>query len=190
MASIKKWWSNQWAKNLVFFGILSLLFFTDLGTWISIQFTKLTLDEPAYIEFSPEAESLYQYDIRMVDAQDSETALRQFEGEFVFLNMWASWCVPCMAEFTGLKDLQSAVPGLRMVVLNIEEAAPFEQYMQKNKYDLPFYRVVTPLPHGLTAPALPASYIIDEEGRVVYHYLGAADWSDPMVISRLKALMH
>jgi thiol-disulfide isomerase/thioredoxin len=187
--SIKTWWAKPWAKNLVFFGILSLLYFTPIGEWISVEYTQHSLSGPGFIEVKEPSGSLYRYHIAMEDASGDTFALSSFEGKTVFLNLWASWCTPCLAEFEGLTSLHQQVPGLEMAVLNLESHEDFMRYMNRSSLDLPFYRLISPLPKELTAPALPCTYVIDAQGRVVYQYNGAALWDDPYAVSQLKNLI-
>ena len=187
--SIREWWAKPWAKNLVFFGILGTLFFTDIGTWITVKYTAWSLDEPSYIEAGKASESLYRFDIELTDIHGQQVRLADYEGNVVFLNLWASWCVPCLAEFQGLVELQQALPELEMIVMNVERDAEFVDFVKDTKYDLPFWRVISPLPGLLTPQAIPASYILDAQGQVIYQFIGAADWGDPMVVAQIQKLM-
>lgn len=188
--SLRTWWKKQWAKNLVFFGIMSLFFFTDLPQWITVQYMRLTLPTPETITPQPtSSNSVYGYDIVLTDINGERVKLHNFKGKHVFLSLWASWCVPCIAEFSSLEELEGLIPELSLVVANIEDQRAFDKYVQKSDHDLPFYRISSPMPADLSAPSIPASYILNEEGQVIYRHFGAVDWSDPSVVSKLKALI-
>lgn len=186
---IREWWSKPWVKNTTFFGILAILFLTDVGKWIQVEVTRWRLDAPEYITASAQTNSIYRYDVQLIDADGERVSLSSFNGKPVFLNLWASWCVPCLAEFEGLEELRSAMPEFTFVTMNIEAQPAFERYLEKTSVDLPFYRAATPLPGELTPDAIPASYVLDEEGNVIYSFTGAADWSNPKVVEQLRKLL-
>ncbi|MEQ9186144.1 MAG: TlpA disulfide reductase family protein [Cryomorphaceae bacterium] len=186
---IRAWWSKTWAKNLVFFGILSIFFFTDIGKWVQIEFTRFRLDAPEYISSGSVTESLYRYDIRIQDVDGNIQPLAAYKGQPVFINMWASWCVPCIAEFPGLEKLKEQLFELEFVALNIEQAEVFQRFVTSTEVELPYYRVTSPLPSELTPNAIPASYILNAEGQVIYAFTGAADWSNPKVAEQIRKLI-
>jgi len=187
--TIREWWGKSWAKNLVFFGIMSLLFFTEIGTWVQVEFTRWRLDAPQYIESKAPSQTLYRYDIRIEDVNGEVQSLSEFKGKPVFLNMWASWCVPCIAELPSLEDLQASLPELTFVFLNFESKEVFDRFVASSKFEVPYYRVTTPLPGELTPKAIPASYILDADGQVIYQFTGAADWANPKVAEQIKKLL-
>ena len=46
-------------------------------------------------------------------------ALAAFKGHYVLLNLWATWCAPCVAELPSLAKLQAAVPGLTVLAVDV-----------------------------------------------------------------------
>jgi len=187
--NVKEWWSKPRSKNLVFLVILVILFFSPVGRWIQTKYTQWQLDEPLVVRAENPSETLYRYEIRLTNIQGEELLLSDLQGKPVFLNMWASWCMPCRAEFPGLEKLQAELPELQMVVLNIEKEEPFQTFVSSSELELPFYRASGALPKELTPRAIPASYLIDAQGKIVYEYLGAADWGAEEVVEQIKALV-
>ena len=65
----------------------------------------------------------------------------------------------------------------------------FDQYMSETPYELDFYKQGSKTPSQLEHSAIPASFLLDKEGRIVYQHFGAADWGDDEVVSEIRALI-
>jgi thiol-disulfide isomerase/thioredoxin len=126
------------------------------------------------------------------DALGGKVHLADFRGKVVVLNFWASWCPPCVAEMPTLDQLQANFGAADLAVIaisldreGIKKAAPF--YRNTGIRNLKLYTDrLGDLFHELEGAALPTTFILDREGRVVAVYVGQADWSGPSVRNMLK----
>lgn len=110
--------------------------------------------------------------------------LADFRGRAVLLNLWASWCLPCIEEMPALSRLQRDLGGPDFVVLAVSLDLQPEQgrdWLDTHKIEnLPFhYDQKGRLYDALKAPGLPLSVFIDKEGREVGRIAGAVPWDDP-----------
>lgn len=119
--------------------------------------------------------------------------LQDLRGQVVLLNVWATWCLPCVYEMPSLDRLAAAAaPGLAVVALSIDRAgaaavAPFAA--AHGLTHLPLYldpqQRLGSLTAGRSYPevlplwSLPISYVIDRDGRVVGYLPGVVDWDSP-----------
>jgi thiol-disulfide isomerase/thioredoxin len=105
------------------------------------------------------------------------------------LNLWATWCAPCVAELPALVRLQARVPGLRVVAINTDrkgiDAAAF---LQANRA-----RALTPyrdsdvvMLKSFKAFGLPLTVLIDPEGKIIARAEGPAEWDDPEAVKYFK----
>lgn len=98
-------------------------------------------------------------------------------GRVVLVNLWASWCAPCRAEMPALDSLQQRVAGDDVVFLSINEdakASDARTFMTTRKFAFP---VALGGPHQhekFGALGLPATILIDREGREVRRWMGYA----------------
>jgi thiol-disulfide isomerase/thioredoxin len=117
------------------------------------------------------------------DAQGQQRSLSQWRGQVVLLNLWATWCGPCKSEMPSLATLQRRFGSndFEVVAVSVDKggtkvAAPF---LEENKAtELRLY--VDPSAKSiemLTALGLPASVLIDREGKEIGRLLGPADWT-------------
>src|SRR6185312_5826685 len=57
--------------------------------------------------------------VSFVDAKGGKHSLADYKGHYVLLNLWATWCAPCVAELPALTKLKATVPGLAVVAVDV-----------------------------------------------------------------------
>ena len=103
------------------------------------------------------------------------TALADYRGRPVVVNLWATWCPPCRREMPVLARAQAAYPGVSFVLVNQgEDLATIQAYLDEAGLDL---QHVLRDPHSRTmaetgARALPTTLFFDASGRLVDTHLG------------------
>ncbi|WP_282607445.1 TlpA disulfide reductase family protein [Pelagibius sp. Alg239-R121] len=125
------------------------------------------------------------------DASEGRTTLRDFKGEVVLVNFWATWCAPCVAEMPALNRLQAelAPQGFRIVAISqdrrgLDIVKPFYE-----KLDLDAMGIYLD-PKGTASRqfevrGLPTSLLVDRRNRIIGILQGPAEWDSP----EAKALM-
>jgi thiol-disulfide isomerase/thioredoxin len=120
--------------------------------------------------------------------------LEDFRGGFILVNLWATWCGPCVREMPSLDRAQAKL-GDRLRILAISEDKRGEKVVG------PFLTKLAPahLAVFLDAPnaasrafnrrVLPTSYLIDRSGRIVASLEGSVEWDSPRVIAALEAYL-
>jgi thiol-disulfide isomerase/thioredoxin len=133
-------------------------------------------------------------DLAFEDGSGAPKKLSDFRGKTVLLNLWATWCVPCVAEMPALDRLaQRVTPGIAVVALSSDRggAAAVERfYRERQIAHLP----VALDPGGAGARALgargiPTTLIIGADGRERARLEGAADWGSPAAIAAIRRLV-
>ena len=113
------------------------------------------------------------------DLDGKPISLDQTKGKIVLLNFWATWCGPCRAEVPDLIELQSKYKDkLTIIALATDEDEPDEvkKFAQKHGINYRIGMATDPLRAKYGGiPALPTSFIIDPEGRVVQKHIGLND---------------
>ncbi|HYL23584.1 MAG TPA: TlpA disulfide reductase family protein [Burkholderiales bacterium] len=131
-------------------------------------------------------------ELRFNDAQGREHSLADFRGKVVLLNIWATWCEPCREEMPALDRLEAKLGGERFQVLALsvdQQGAAIARkfYAQVGIKVLPLY--IDPTAKAaftVDAAGLPASLLIDRQGREIGRHLGAVKWDDAEVVERLR----
>jgi thiol-disulfide isomerase/thioredoxin len=122
-----------------------------------------------------------------------KVSLTQFRGRIVVLNLWATWCTPCVAELPALARLQAAL-GEKFAVVAVDlenlDAATVTEFLERhNAGSLGVYiDRERNMMRAYTAFALPLTAIIDPEGREIARSLGPQEWDHPDAVAYLRSL--
>jgi len=130
-----------------------------------------------------------------IDGDGEARTLRHWRGKMLLVNIWATWCAPCKEEMPALSRLQAKRGGEDFAVLPIsvdrggldKPRAFLEQIGADN---LPLLLEQSGrLNVKLDVLGLPATLIVDAQGREVARMIGPAEWDAPQAITRLEELM-
>ena len=143
----------------------------------------------------PNAHSLPLSQVTFENGQGKPMTLADFKGKVVLLNIWATWCPPCVREMPTLDKLQKLLGGKNFAVvpLSVDKGGIFTV---KSFYDdnfighLPIY--VDPTTHALDTLNIlgtPTTILIDKQGKEIARTMGPEDWDQPAVIAQIKRYM-
>ncbi|MEP6746506.1 MAG: TlpA disulfide reductase family protein [Bacteroidota bacterium] len=122
----------------------------------------------------------------------STLSLSDLKGKCVFINFWATWCPPCMAEMGAVNALYNKLKNDSRFVFIIADADnnfPLAlSFMKKNNYNLPVYGIASPVPQNIFTGTLPTTLIIDVDGNIVQKHEGIANYNTGAMLEFLKGL--
>ena len=124
-----------------------------------------------------------------------EASLADFAGKVVVLNLWATWCAPCREEMPGLDRLQAQFADRDVVVLalSVDRAGPerVQQFIDEiDAKRLHVYRdPKAAATRTLKVPGLPATILVDKQGREAGRVLGIAHWDGPAAVAAVEKLL-
>jgi peroxiredoxin len=116
--------------------------------------------------------------------------LGDLQGRPVFINLWATWCNPCVEELPAIGRLYASLQeyGVVFLVVSEENRETVRKFVQQEKLNFPVYVSATRLPAELETSGLPATFILDGAGHVVFKHIGMAQWDAAPVRNFLLAL--
>lgn len=124
------------------------------------------------------------YRFSMIGPQGKKLQFGDYKGDVVFINIWASWCPPCVAEMPTIETLYNNVQdheNIRFVLLSLDEQPEKAVHFMKSKgFDMPYYFPASALPDDFRSQYLPTTYVVSKEGQIVYKKEGIADYSAPV----------
>jgi thiol-disulfide isomerase/thioredoxin len=134
-------------------------------------------------------------EIHFLDGAGKDRTLADFKGKVVVLNLWATWCTPCVAEMPTLERLQQKLGENDAVViaLSIDRGGVDtvrEFFDRVGVKGLPVFVDPTMRAQStLSAFGLPTTIIIDRDGNERGRLLGPAEWDSDRAIELIEAAM-
>lgn len=108
------------------------------------------------------------------------TSLKEFEGKTIFLNFWATWCPPCIAEMPNIQALYEELsnnPEIVFVMLSLDEDhEKARSFLERKELSLPVYFLQGRKPGSYDSSVVPTTYIISPEGNIVIEKRGMAKY--------------
>lgn len=109
--------------------------------------------------------------------------LSELSGEVVFVNFWATWCPPCIAEMPSIEALATSLKGnpevesIRFLLVSLDEdPAIAVEFARRRKLDLPIYFLRSKDRRTFDSTQIPTTYVISKSGEVVYERRGMAKY--------------
>jgi thiol-disulfide isomerase/thioredoxin len=120
-------------------------------------------------------------DAEFLDEEDQPLTSASFRGEPTLVNLWATWCAPCVKELPTLEKLSKQSKSALTVATISQDMAPrasVEAFLEDHKLDIPLYRDPKMAISGaLGAEVLPTTILYDADGKEVWRYVGDLDWT-------------
>lgn len=182
--------------NAIFVALLLVLIFVPEAKAVMMQgLMKVGLFSPdtaALEKKEPPKISENLSDILFKDASGKVIDLGSLKGKVVFLNFWATWCPPCLAEMPAVNKLYTQFKDDKEVVFILVDAdsdfAKAQKYMDRKGYGLPVYVAASGIPDVIFKGALPTTVVFDKMGRISYQESGAANYASDKFIDFVKKL--
>ena len=131
--------------------------------------------------------------VGFADAAGGHHVLTEYKGRYVLLNLWATWCAPCVSELPALARLQGAVPGLKVVAVDVGKDKPADAgaFLKTHKATAlgTYVDNQVTLTRAFGAYGLPVTVLIDPHGNVVARAEGPAAWSDPAAVDYFSSVV-
>ncbi len=188
----KKDWKSSAKRTalewLGIFAVIAILYATGLHTQVlgtlqrGLLFTGLFDAQQTEVDTSNGPYlSASDYDFRMTDPDGNIVQLAQFKGDVLFINNWASWCAPCVAEMPTIKSLYEATQNndnIHFLLISQDESMQkAAQFMEGKDFDMPYYVPATALPQKFRTAYIPSTFVVSSEGQIIFKKEGIADYS-------------
>ena len=113
-----------------------------------------------------------------------------FKEKVVFINFWATWCPPCIAEMPTIEKLyQKFKNRIGFACISNESLEAIRAFKTKKKYSFPMYQIEMEVPDEFEPERIPATFIISGDRKVALKHVGGADWSHEKVINFIEELI-
>lgn len=108
----------------------------------------------------------------------------------LFVNIWATWCPPCVAELPGIEELHEQYgEDVSFILVSNEDPATIKAFAEKHGYnELPFY-YSNSVPSDFSSNSIPTTFILNKKGVVKVDKKGAAKWNSDKTKKLLEQLI-
>ena len=185
------------------FGI-ALIFIPDTKAWVSRGLMNIGLFKPDLERVEPLAGNVSasaeetpafpaQPPVYFADGGGNRIDAANQRGKVVFVNFWATWCPPCIAEMPAIDKLYQQFKDNDNVVFVLADVdgqyEKSKQFMDDRKLNLPVHLPAGQVPEQWLGNAIPTTLILDKQGRIAARHEGMADYSRPEVAEFIRALL-
>ena len=127
-----------------------------------------------------------------LDKNDKEINIKEFNGNLLLLNFWATWCAPCKEEMPSLDRLQvnQNLSNLKIFAINISQESKkkvdsFFEDLNIENFE-PYFDAPTTLAKTFSLRGVPTSILIDKDGKEFARIMGSINFNDKIFINWLK----
>lgn len=119
----------------------------------------------------------------------------QFKGKIIMVNMWATWCPPCVRELPAIERLATKFKAEDFVLLPISIDAEGKQQVQPflSSLGMPNFNSYYDQPQSLgdvfPLDTIPATFILDQQGQLIAFVRSYVDWDDAKAISLIQGFI-
>lgn len=119
--------------------------------------------------------------LQLLDEQGEVHRLSDWGSEVIFLNKWATWCAPCVAELPGIQKLyEEAGRESRFVMVTYDtDFEKARRFKERKGFTFPIYQVYGFEPESFKTPSIPATFIFPQKQPVMYRYVGMRNYDTP-----------
>ncbi len=122
-----------------------------------------------------------EFNMPLITIDGNRTNLREFEGKTIFLNFWATWCPPCIAEMPNIqklyKDFESSEDIVFVMLSLDEDPEKARAFMERKEFSMPVYFLAGRQPGVYNSTVVPTTYVISPEGYIVTEKRGMANYN-------------
>ena len=171
--------------------ILILLLIIGIGIIVLLQTDKPSFKLAGQTRFGKGSRAP---NFRLPDLEGKLVSLADFKGRVVLLNIWATWCAPCVEEMPSMEKLHGELKDEKFVILavSIDEsgADTVRPFMKKHKLSFPaLIDSAGTLKNLYQTTGVPESFIIDKQGRILEEIIGPRDWASPGALQYFRSLI-
>lgn len=181
---------GKWALffDILFYSLIILFLIPATRKKIAPLFIKSTLHPPLNMH-APANNKVGEADYRWpLETPEGESFyLAQEEGKLIFLNFWATWCPPCIAEMPSIQRLYDQYKDrITFILVSSENPETVRNFLNMKGYTFPVYIQRTQSPSIFQTQSIPTTFIISQEGKILVKKKGAAKWDSKKVIKWLE----
>ena len=179
---------KKWAKRPMFSKVTDVLFILFIVAMLTpqgrmaiggfVNNIKSRVSQPELLK-TPLSIPPLAYTMNMLDVNGEPYDAGQLEDKVVFLNLWATWCPPCVGEMPGIQKLYDTYkddPNVEFILLSNESPEIIKSFVNEKDYDFPVFSNKQQLHPIFESQSIPTTFLISKDKKIVVKEVGAMDW--------------
>ena len=166
----------------IFLLILIILYSTGLHTQVAAFTQRIVLSTGIITagELPDDKKIDADYNMQLKSLDDGEVLdFTAYKGKVVFVNFWASWCAPCIAEMPNIQGLYEKIDSedIKFVMISLDKTQyAARNFLKKKEFTFPSYYPVSYLPDVYKSEVIPTTFVISKDGKIVSRKEGMANY--------------
>ena len=198
MNFIKKYIEKQKKKSLwawigdILFAVLIIgLLIPSTRTPIMVFMKKVTMFSPSVSSNDNYGQLTKQdYIWQLKDENGRITKLSDFSNKPLFINLWATWCPPCIAEMPAIDNLQKEYGDrVNFLLVSYEDHTITQSFLKEKGLNTHTFQAISKEPDLLSSNSIPVTFIINKQGQIVVNKTGSSQWDSDSVKKLLDELI-
>lgn len=194
MAEVPK---HYFQKAFLVLGIMAVLYTMLTVKWIQDDYRlKQKIPEIAvtFKNFKAFPEAVYLPRAEFLDIAGKPVKFSDYRGQYLIVNVWATWCAPCITELPSLKKLHDVINAdgsWRVIAISVDQQnnlGKVAEFTSKTRtQDIAnYYDYKSEAQSRLPLTGLPTTYIVSSSGRIVFEVQGGGQWYSQEMIDFLN----
>lgn len=182
--------SKKTMLNILLIAFVVSFFVTPLGYYGKVLLNKIFSFSPTLTEEANRAR-ITDYDWKLKDADWNFFNFEKSKGNVIFINLWASWRLPCAAELQSIQNFYDKYGDkIDFYIITNEERLPVRAFMEEKEFTFPVTYLIIGEKTPINPDEVPSSYLIDKAGNIVIHKeKGIADWDNTTIYRLVDTLL-
>ncbi len=123
-------------------------------------------------------------DLTFITLDDEKVSLSDFKGKVLLINVWATWCEPCIREIPQLIEMQKKLEGtdMKLIAVSVDDDPLAAAYFLAKHNLRDFDTLLDPeqkIDAIMPLTSVPANYVLDGSGNLVGFFRNYLPWDDP-----------
>lgn len=160
--------------------VLCILLQLVIGTTLAADLMDPVVGEPSAKSFNLDA------------INGGSASLNDYEGKFLLLNLWATWCAPCRKEMPAMSNLHNQLSNIGLEVVGVHVGPSLEgvkRFLSSTPVD---FTILIDKEMSLASwdvRGLPTTFLINPRGKLIYQAVGEREWDSPDMVEFLNKLI-
>ncbi len=177
--------------DILFYLFILLMLIPSTRKKISSMILRVTIHQPI-LNHPADSGNVYEevQEWELVSFNGERIRFKELQDSVIFLNFWATWCPPCIAEMPGIQELYNEFGDrVSFLLVSQENRQTVDAFLEKHGFSLPTYSPINQTPPVFNHRSIPTTFIISRSGVVVMSHKGATKWDGPKIKGMMEELL-